>query len=76
MLAFGRGAINVTKSDSVVYTPPLQGLYIGGAGNVTIVDQYGNISLFTAPPVGTLLPVAVSQVMSTNTTATAIVGIL
>lgn len=76
MLAFGRGAINVTKSDAVIYSPPLQGLYIGGAGNVTIVDQYGNNSIFTALPVGTFLPVAASQVMSTGTTATAITGIL
>lgn len=48
-------------------------VYVGGAGNVAVQDTAGNTVTFTAPPVGSVLPVAVSKVMSTNTTATLLV---
>jgi hypothetical protein len=49
-------------------------IYIGGAGNVTVEDVAGNAVLFTAPPVGSLLPIRVSRVRATGTTATAMVA--
>lgn len=50
-------------------------VYVGGAGNVSVVCVGDTAAtLFTAPPVGSTLPVLVTRVMATNTTATALVG--
>lgn len=51
-----------------------QVLYVGGAGNVTAVFQDGTAILFTAPPVGALLPIGIRRVNATNTTATVLVA--
>lgn len=45
-------------------------LYIGGAGDVSVVMGDGGTIVFKAVPAGTLLPVFSSQVTVTNTTAT------
>lgn len=65
----------ITKSDATEYDPPLRGIYIGGAGNVAVIgaDDSAAVTL-TALAVGVWHPIAVKKVMSTNTTATAIVG--
>lgn len=69
------GGVIVTKSDATVL-PVTRGLYIGGAGdvNVRFADQQQTV-LFSAVPVGTILPIQVDQVLSTNTTATLIVAL-
>ncbi len=65
----------ITPSDTTVYDPPLYALYIGGTGAVAVVAaETGATVTFTAVPTGTILPIQVSKVMSTNTTATNIVG--
>jgi hypothetical protein len=70
-----RGGIAVTPSDATVLTPT-KGLYIGGAGNVTVDFADGTTGvLLTAVAVGTLYPISVVKVKSTGTTATAIVAI-
>lgn len=71
-------AVAVTPNDSTVLAPTAA-LYIGGAGNVAVVMAgEGNLNVsvtFTAPPVGTILPLAVKKVMATGTTATLIVAL-
>ena len=64
----------VTPSDSTVVN--CQALYVGGAGNVAIiaVDDTAAVTL-NSVPAGAILPIACSQVMSTNTTATNIVAL-
>jgi hypothetical protein len=62
----------VTPSDSTVLTP-FNALYIGGAGNVAVTTLGGNVVTFTAPPVGSIIPIRGTKVMATNTTATLIV---
>lgn len=70
-----RGGVAVTPSDTTLLAPT-RGLYIGGAGNVTVDFADGTTGiLFTAPPVGTLLPISVIRVKATGTTATAIVAL-
>jgi hypothetical protein len=66
-------AAAVTPSD----TTQLAGkaLYIGGAGNVTLVTESGAVVLFTAPPVGSILPVKFTRVNATGTTATLLVAL-
>jgi hypothetical protein len=69
---FGHGTA-VTTSDSVVQN--YSALYIGVTGDVTVVMLGDTVPvLFKAVPVG-ILPVAVSKVMATGTTATIIVGL-
>lgn len=74
-----RSAIAITKSDSTVYSAAnggeISGLYIGGLGDVAVVTSNGETVTFSAVPVGTILPITVKQVMSTNTTATLILGL-
>ena len=68
-------AVAVTPSNSVDFTQgACKALYVGGAGNVTAVVG-GVAVLFTAPPVGTILPIAATRVNSTGTTATAMVAL-
>jgi hypothetical protein len=69
------GAVPVTPSDTAHFSPRLSALYVGGAGNVTFEDAHGNVATITAPPVGTILPIAMSAVHATLTTATNLVGL-
>lgn len=78
-LGVAAGSIAVTPSNSVSYSGAngtiARGLYVGGAGNVTLVDYNGNVTLFTAVPVGTILPIAHTRVNVTGTTATNMVAL-
>lgn len=69
-----RSAVAVTTSDST-NIPTTDALFIGGAGNVAVTTVNGDVVTFTAVPVGTILPVAASRVMATNTTATFILAL-
>lgn len=72
----GVSLVAVTKSDATVYDPPLRGFYVGGAGDVAVIaaDDTAAVTL-TGCLAGVLYPFSVTKVMSTNTTATAIVGV-
>lgn len=49
-------------------------IYVGGAGNVVAVMSDNSTVLFTAPPVGSVLPLAVRRINATSTTATVMVA--
>ncbi len=69
-------AAAVTPSDNTDLAYVTRGLYVGGAGNITVnMAENGAAFLFTGVPVGTVLPIAVSRVKATGTTATALVAI-
>jgi hypothetical protein len=63
----------ITTSDTVAQT--YRAIYVGGAGNVTVVTEGGDTVTFTAPPVGSIIPVSVQLVKATLTTATLLVGL-
>jgi len=65
-------ATAVTKSDSTVLPPST--VYVGGAGDVAVTTVAGDVVTFSAMAAGTILPVLVTKVMSTNTTATLLVN--
>lgn len=74
-LSYG-SAFAVTPSD----TTPIncRALFIGGAGNVAVkTSPTATAVTFTAPVLGTILPINIDggQVMATNTTATLIVAL-
>lgn len=50
-------------------------LYVGTAGNLAVKNDLGNAITLTAVPAGSVLPLAVTVVMSTNTTASTIVAL-
>jgi hypothetical protein len=73
-LANGRSwddAVAITKSDTE--NNAFSGIYVGGAGNVTVVTESGVTVTFTAPPVGTIIPIRTNKVLAA-TTATLLVG--
>lgn len=68
-------AFVVTPADSdFAGSVMARGLYVGGAGNVRVTTVAGDDVLFSGVAAGTVLPVSVKRVWSTNTTATAIIG--
>lgn len=67
--------VAVTKSDSTVLETT-RALYIGGAGDVAVVFADGGSAVTLAGALaGSILPVQVTKVMSTSTTATNIVAL-
>lgn len=68
-------AYAITPSDSDVLTFT-RGLWIGTGGDLAVVmSQDEDAVTFANVPSGVMLPFAVSKVMSTNTTASGIVGV-
>jgi hypothetical protein len=52
-----------------------RGIYVGGAGNLAMVDGDNNVVTFTAVPVGTFMPCGAKRINATNTTATLLVAL-
>jgi len=67
------GGTAITPSDTV--DQQYAGIYVGGAGNVSVIMESGDTVTFTAPPVGTILPIRVKRVRATATTATLLIGL-
>jgi hypothetical protein len=66
----------VTTSDSTIYGQPTRALYVGAAGNITVdMADGGSSVLFVAVQGGTLLPIQVTRIYATGTTATSIVAL-
>ena len=69
-------AAAVTLSDSTVLTPTPRALYIGVGGDVVVTMAADGADVtFKNVPTGTKLPVRVSKVKSTGTTASSIVAL-
>lgn len=76
--------VAVTPSDTVAIGETTAGdgnakapkaLYVGGAGNLVAVQPDGRVVTFTGVPAGSVLPITVTRVNATSTTATAIVAL-
>lgn len=64
----------VTPNDTTVI-PHTAGLYVGGAGNLTVIGPNGATVVFEAVAAGTVLEIEVITVKATGTTATFIVSL-
>lgn len=64
----------VTASDSTVLQN-VRGLWIGGAGTISVIATNDTAAVSFTVPAGTLLPVFAKKVMATGTTATNIVAL-
>lgn len=67
------GAAAITKSDTTVQS--YSAIYVGGTGDVAVLTEAGNTVTFSAVPVGTILPIRVTKVLSAGTTATLLLGL-
>jgi hypothetical protein len=65
-------AFAITPSDAT--TQRAYALYVGGAGNVAVKTEDGTTLTFAGAQAGMILPLRVTQVLSTGTTATNILG--
>jgi len=66
-------AVVVTPHDSTDLGTRSRFIYVGGTGHLS-VEMNGSTVLFSAIPVGTILPIRVTRVNNTGTTATLIVS--
>lgn len=74
----GAKLVSITPSDSTdLSSLGIRGLWVGGAGNIAVVagNDAAAVTL-VGVPAGTLIPIKPKKIMSTNTTATDIVGII
>lgn len=69
-------AFAVTPHDTNALAKTTRGLYVGGAGDVSVITSKGTTVLFTGVVACTVLPLRVTHVRSTETTATGIVGLV
>lgn len=68
-------AAAVTPSDTTDLTFISRALYVGTGGNIVVTMMGGGDVTFSNIPDGTILPIRVSRVKSTSTTASNIVNI-
>jgi hypothetical protein len=74
LLAPARNAAAVTPSDSAPLAYVTKKLWVGGAGNLAVIMANGETVTYTSVPAGTYLPIRVSQVKATGTSASNIVA--
>lgn len=70
-----REAFTITPHATDPLPTVTKAIYVGGAGNITLRAVGSDTDVtFTAPPVGTIIPICASHVRAT-TTATNLVGL-
>ena len=67
-------AASITPSDTEGF-PVCRAIYVGSAGNIVAVMGDGVQLTFEAAVAGSVLPIRVKQVLSTNTTASALIAL-
>lgn len=73
--SYDNNTFPIVPSDTLSQRVPMDAIYCGGAGDITIVSAQGLQVVYKAVPVGMQLVVGgISRVMATGTTATNLVG--
>lgn len=67
--------VAVTPHNSTDLAQTSRAIFVGGAGNLVAVMAGGTTVTFTGVVAGSILPIRVTRINSTNTTATNIVSI-
>lgn len=70
-----QAAQSVIPSDTIDLTNVSRALYIGGAGNLSVVMVSGQSVSFTDVAAGSILPLRVQRVNASDTTASRIVAL-
>lgn len=71
-----RDGFAITPSDSDDLPEVTRALYVGGEGTIAATLASGAELTFESVSAGTVLPLRVSKILETGTTATAIIGLL
>jgi hypothetical protein len=66
----------VTPSDSTLLAETTRGIYVGTGGTIAALMLSGASVTFTAVPSGAILPVRLTKIMATGTTASGIVALV
>jgi hypothetical protein len=74
-VAPSRKPVAVTPDNATELATVSKGLFIGGAGTLTVLTAAGDVVLFTGVLAGSILPIAVRRVNATGTTCTNIVAL-
>jgi len=69
------GGFAVTPHDTNLFPTLARGLYIGGAGDVTVTGQDDTDVTFVGVPAGSMMGIRCKRVKATGTTATNIVAL-
>jgi hypothetical protein len=75
LTAPARDAAPVTPSDSTNLTAVPRALYVGQAGDLSVLMAGGQSVVFSTVPAGLILPVRAVRVNATGTTAAGIVAL-
>jgi hypothetical protein len=75
MGAPARGGFAVTPSDAVDLPHETRAIYVGASGDLSLVMVDGTAVTLCGIVAGSLLPVRVTRVKATNTTADLLVGL-
>lgn len=67
--------VAITPSDSTDLANVSRALYVGGAGNLVVTPFGGGSNVTLTVVAGAILPIRVSRVLSTGTTATGLVNL-
>jgi hypothetical protein len=70
-----RCAVAVAPSDTVSLPQVTRALYVGEGGSVSVQMVDGLVATFRNVPTGSILPIRVSKIRATDTTAGGIVGL-
>lgn len=65
----------ITPSDTVDLPAPARAIYVGGAGNISLITLKGTTLTFQGLLAGQILPVAAARVRATGTTATNLIAL-
>lgn len=65
----------ITKSDTVPLRVPVNGIWVGGTGDLVVKNAQGETVTIAAVPAGTLVPLPGCSWVLNATTATSLVGI-
>ena len=69
-------AFDISPNDAADISEVTRAIYVGSAGDLNVVTKAGTQLLFTGLSGGSVLPIPVSRVLATNTTADNIIGLV
>ena len=73
---FNKDAVVIVPSDATNFARGVcNGIYVGGAGNITVVTEAGSVVTFMAPVVGQVIDIRSIRVNATSTTATSLLAL-
>lgn len=66
--------VSITPADTALANGPCRMIYVGGAGNLSIVDRDGTTVVFTAITTGIIHPISAVQIKAATTATLILAG--